>query len=75
MFEFGAAVDEVVFAPTVGSLPVVSADPYLNKLLITYCEEALARRPANLGSFRSVVENVDRPAAAARESAGCRNRS
>ena len=39
-------------------LPVVSADPYLNKLLINYCEEALARRPANLGSFRSAVENA-----------------
>jgi len=56
--QFGAAVDEVVFAPTIRLLPVVSADPYLNQLLLTYCEEALARRPANLGSFRSVVENV-----------------
>jgi len=55
---FGAAVDEVVFAPPVGHLPVVSADPYLNRLLLSYCEEALARRPANLGAFRSVVENA-----------------
>jgi len=52
--EFGAAVDEVAFA----DLPVVSADPYLNKLLINYCEEALSRRLTNLGSFRSVVENA-----------------
>ena len=56
--EFGAAIDEIVFAPQIGLLPVVSADPYLNKLLINYCEEALARRPANLSSFRSAVENA-----------------
>jgi len=55
--EFGAPADEVAFAATVKSLPIVSADPYLNKLLIAYCEEALSRRPARSGSFRSVVEN------------------
>jgi AraC-like DNA-binding protein len=56
--EFGAAVDEVMFEAPIVHLPVVSADPYLNKILITYCEEALSRRPANLGSFQSVVENA-----------------
>jgi AraC-like DNA-binding protein len=56
--EFGAAVDEVMFMPAAGQLPVVSADPYLNRLLLDYCEEALARRPAGLGSFRSAVENA-----------------
>ena len=55
--EFRAPVDEVAFAATVKSLPVVSADPYLNKLLIAYCEEALSRRSSTAGSFRSVVEN------------------
>jgi AraC-like DNA-binding protein len=56
--EFGAAVDEVAFAAPIGHLPVVSADPYLNRLLIEYCEDALPRRPTNRGSFRSVVENA-----------------
>jgi AraC-like DNA-binding protein len=56
--EFGATADEITFAGSVGLLPVVSADPYLNRLLTKYCEEALSRRPANLGSFRSAVENV-----------------
>ena len=56
--EFGAAADEVVFAPTIRQIPVVSADPYLNNLLITYFEEALSRRPTNPGSFRSSVENA-----------------
>jgi AraC-like DNA-binding protein len=59
--EFGAVVDDVVFATSAGQLPVVGADPYLNKLLVSYCEEAMARRPKNLGSFRALVENTAVP--------------
>jgi AraC-like DNA-binding protein len=56
--KFGAATDEVRFPSAARNLPVVSADPYLNKLLITYCEEALTRRPSRVGSFRSDVESL-----------------
>ena len=56
--EFGAAVDEVAFAPAIKQMPVVSADPYLNKLLLACCEDALSRRPTNRGSFRTGVENA-----------------
>jgi AraC-like DNA-binding protein len=56
--KFTAAVDEVAFAPAMQNMPVVSADNYLNKLLIAYCEEALARRPAQRRSFRSRIENA-----------------
>ena len=56
--EFGEAVDEIAFGATVRQMPVVSADPYLNKLLIRYFEEALARRPTNRGSFQTTVENA-----------------
>jgi len=56
--KFGAAVDEIRFPASARNLPVVSADPHLNKLLITYCEEALARRPSKVGSFRSEVESL-----------------
>jgi AraC-like DNA-binding protein len=56
--EFSAVADEVLFSPSIGRLPVISADPYLNRILIKYCEEALALRPANLGSFRAAVENA-----------------
>jgi AraC-like DNA-binding protein len=56
--EFDASVDEVAFATTVKQVPVVSADPYLNKFMITHCEEALSHRPKNSGSFRSSVENA-----------------
>jgi AraC-like DNA-binding protein len=55
--EFGAAADEVSFAPAIKNAPVVSADHYLNKLLVTYCEEALARRPIRR-AFRTSVENA-----------------
>ena len=56
--ELGAAVDEVAFAPAIKDLRVVGADPYLNNLLVAYCEEALARRPTISGDLRSGVENA-----------------
>jgi AraC-like DNA-binding protein len=59
--EFGATVDEVAFAAPVGDIPIVSADPYLNKLLIANCEEALSRRSTKRGPFRAVVENAIAP--------------
>ena len=56
--EFGATVDEVQFAAAVKNVPVVSADPFLNKLLLAYFDKALSHRPANRRSFRSSVENT-----------------
>jgi AraC-like DNA-binding protein len=58
--EFGAPADELAFAASVREAPVVSADPYLNNLLIRYCEEALLRRSVT-ASFRSTVENAVAP--------------
>ena len=59
--EFGSGVDEVVFPGPVKLMPVVSADPHLNELLIKYCDEALAHRPASRASLRSSVENAIAP--------------
>jgi AraC-like DNA-binding protein len=56
--EFGATVDDITFSNKIGQSPVVSADPYLNELLISYCEEAISYRPKTRASFRSRVENV-----------------
>jgi AraC-like DNA-binding protein len=56
--ELGATADQATFDLTSRDLPVVSADPYLNALLIGYGDEVLARRPANRASFRSQVENA-----------------
>ena len=49
--KFGAAADELVFPSLVKQMAVVGADQYLNKLLIKYCEEALAARPTNRDPF------------------------
>ena len=56
--QFGATVDGVSFAPAIKNMPVVSADDYLNKLLVACCEQALARRATRRGSFRAIVENA-----------------
>jgi AraC-like DNA-binding protein len=56
--KFGAPVDEISFAATVGSAPVVSADPYLNRLLVRQYEQALVHRRPGRGSFQSMVENA-----------------
>jgi AraC-like DNA-binding protein len=55
---FGTRADEIVFEKRVGKLPVISADPYLNRMLLDYCEQALAHRRRARGSFRSNVENA-----------------
>jgi AraC-like DNA-binding protein len=56
--KFGHTSDCLTFARDVRNLPIVSADPYLNKILIEYAEEALARRKKSRGSFRSDVESA-----------------
>jgi AraC-like DNA-binding protein len=59
--KFGATVDDVVLPLSVAGIPIVSADPYLNKLLIAICEEALSRRLMKRGQFRAVVEDAIAP--------------
>jgi AraC-like DNA-binding protein len=55
---FGADADEIAFEKAAKDMPLVSADRYLNELLTTYCEEALARRRTGRGTLRSEVENA-----------------
>lgn len=55
---FGAPADCLVLATDAGDIPVVSADRYLNRLLLANCEEALARRPTHQDSLRVAVENA-----------------
>jgi len=54
---FGSDADEIVFSENIEELPVVSGDPYLNSLLVKFCEEALSERAAR-GSLRRDVENA-----------------
>src|SRR5262245_50426346 len=55
---FGASVDEVAFSTSIGKMPVVGADPYLNEILLKYCQEALADRSTKRSSFGLGVENA-----------------
>jgi hypothetical protein len=44
--------------PKRSQLPVVCADPYLNKLLIKYCDEARSHRKSGHCTYRVAVENA-----------------
>jgi AraC-like DNA-binding protein len=58
---FGAGGDKISFGKKAGQLPVVHADPYLDEMLLDYCEQALSRRRANSSSLRSTIENAIAP--------------
>jgi AraC-like DNA-binding protein len=56
--EDGAGVDEVEFPAPSWDLPVISADPYLHRMCVRNCEEALARRVMKPRPLEVRVENV-----------------
>jgi AraC-like DNA-binding protein len=58
---FASERDEVAFASSAGELPLIAADPYLNDLLVGYCEKALAHRNRPVESLRVRVENAITP--------------
>jgi AraC-like DNA-binding protein len=55
---FGASADDVAFSRSINEMALVSADPYLNEILITYCEQALADGSRKRSSFEASVENA-----------------
>jgi AraC-like DNA-binding protein len=59
--EFGATIDELTFAAPTADLPVVSADQYLNEVLIEMCEQAVSRRKKKRSLLRCAVENAIAP--------------
>ena len=48
----------MAFSKSIKELPVVNADPYLNELLIKYCDQAIADRSTKRSSFGLGVENA-----------------
>jgi AraC-like DNA-binding protein len=56
--EFGAPTDEFVLNANARELAFVHADPYLNNLLLKYCEAALVDRRGNESQWRIRVENA-----------------
>jgi AraC-like DNA-binding protein len=57
---FGADADEIAFVRTAQDMPVLDADPYLNRLLVRYCEQARLHREGN-SRIRIDVENAIAP--------------
>ena len=58
---FGARVDEIVFPLSARSVRIANADPYLNSVLLRYCEEVSSRRRLKEGTWRLRVENAIAP--------------
>ena len=53
--EFGAETDEFALNTNARELPLVHADPYLNRLLLKDCEAALTDRRRDVSSLRTKV--------------------
>jgi AraC-like DNA-binding protein len=59
--EFGARSDEIVFPLSAKGIRIVNADPYLNELLLRYCDEIVSQRRMKSGDWRANVENAMAP--------------
>ena len=58
---FGTGADEIVYSKSVADIPIVGADPYLNSLLLKYCDEAVAKRRQKSSTWQMRVENAIAP--------------
>ena len=58
---FDAEADEVQFDIAWLDVRLVGEDPFLNRLMMKSCEEALTIRPSNVSPFRTLVENAIAP--------------
>jgi len=58
---FDRRVDEIAYPGTIAQTSLLHADPYLNSLLLEYCEEALANRRKKSTTWRLDVENAIAP--------------
>ena len=56
--EFGADSDEFALNLDARDLPLIHSDPYLNDLLLKYCEAALANKRGDRSQLRTRVENA-----------------
>jgi len=59
--DFGAGTDRIIFDKQAKQLRLVAADPYLNEMLLEYCEQALAYRRSREGALRITIENAITP--------------
>jgi AraC-like DNA-binding protein len=54
----GAKVDEILFSGKSGEYPIVTADPYLNRLCVRFSEETLTRLGRKTSPLKVRVENA-----------------
>jgi AraC-like DNA-binding protein len=54
----GANVDEIIFSGKSGEYPVITADPYLNRLCLRFCEETLTHLGKKTSPLKVRVENA-----------------
>ena len=59
--EFGKPVDEITFPKSIEHTPLLGADPYLNLMLIKFCDQVVSSRATKSGAWRSKLENVVAP--------------
>ena len=59
--EFGADRDQIIFDKEAKELRIVAADPYLNEMLLEYCDQALAYRRSREGPLQINIENAITP--------------
>src|SRR2546422_1284805 len=59
--EFGADADRIIFDKEAKQLRLVSADRYLNEILLQDCEQALAHRRSGADPLRIAIENTITP--------------
>jgi AraC-like DNA-binding protein len=55
---FSSKWDEIVYARKALEMPVIGADPFLNKLLERFCEEAIAGRRVRSSDWQTKIENA-----------------
>jgi AraC-like DNA-binding protein len=58
---FNSHVDEVIYSGPIAHTSLLDTDPYLNSLILGYCEEALAKRHRKSATWRLRVENAIAP--------------
>jgi AraC-like DNA-binding protein len=58
---FGSDIDEVAYRQPFKNASIGDADPYLNSVLVKYCEEAISNHRAGSGAWRLNVENAIAP--------------
>jgi len=58
---FDCDADQIMYLGSIAQTPLVNADPYLNELLVRYCEEAIATRQKSSTTWQLKVENAIAP--------------